>query len=714
MAFHIALVGNPNCGKTTFFNSLTGSTQYVGNWPGVTVEKKEGKLLGYEVDATVVDLPGIYSLSPYTPEEIVSRNYIIEEKPDLIIDIIDATNIERNMYLTTQLAELGFPMVIALNMADMLKSRGMEVDDRLLEQKLGIPVFPVSASKGTGVKEMMHKAIHILHDCAHLMLDQAGNPSCDMEELRRADEQHMLLHRAHEGLHRTPYFYHPVVKDFYEKDISLALEEIEGLLRDAGVRQHHSLRFTAVKLFEDDPITLKQVTLDRAHRQHLDHIKNAFPETKTIDRQMIIADQRYQFICGLCRQAITKKYEDGTHNLSSKIDRAVTNKYLAIPIFMLVMLAIFFITFGPVGSFFADAIDGFVNGPLLEGARSLLTSAGAAPWAVGLVCDGVIVGLGAVITFFPQIVLLFFFLSILEDSGYMSRAAFIMDKLLIKIGLSGRSFVPMLMGFGCTVPAVLATRTLENKKDKRLTVLITPFMSCSAKMPVYALFIAAFFERSKPLVIFSIYFLGILVAILTGYILNKTILKGEPAPFVMELPDYRLPTRKGLFIHVWERVKDFVMKAGTVLLAATIIIWFLQSFDTSLAMTEDSSQSLLASLGKLVTPVFAPLGFGFWEASVALLTGLAAKESIVSTFGILFASGSGAASVAAIAQHFTPLSAVSFLVFVLLYTPCIAATSAIHRELRSAKWTAFSLVFQIGIAWTVSMLVFQIGSLLGF
>lgn len=706
MPFHIALVGNPNCGKTTLFNAVTGSSQYVGNWPGVTVEKKEGKFRHNGLEVVMVDLPGIYSLSPYTPEEIVSRSYVLESPPDLIINIVDATNLERNLYLTTQLAELGRPMIIALNMIDMLKRRGVEIDTEALEKSLGIPVCPISAAKSRGVDELIHRSMHMLHDIAHV--ESANNEGTFQS---RASELHNQLHSIHTDLHTNTKSYHPIVKSFYEWKITAAIEAIEDLI--SGIPSvKKSVRFTAVKIFEGDPLTMASLGLDNQQIKLLNGILDSVRETKFVDRQMMIADQRYKFICKICDSVVTKKHHS-TVTASDKIDRILTNKILAIPMFFLIMMVIFFITFGLLGSFLTDKVNFLINTTIADAIRNVLTSAGAAGWAVSLLCDGMIAGVGAVISFLPQIMLLFFFLSILEDSGYMSRAAFIMDRPLRKIGLNGRSFVPMLMGFGCTVPAVLATRTLENERDKRLTVLLTPFMSCSAKMPVYALFINAFFPHHRALIIFAIYILGILLSVLTGFILKSTAFKGNEATFVLELPPYRFPTPKGLVLHIWERLKDFLQKAGTVLLAASVIIWFLQSFDFSLEMTSDSSHSILATLGTAIAPVFAPLGFGFWQAGVALLSGLAAKETVVSTFGILFAATDDASRNAALSSVFTPLTAFSFLVFVLLYIPCFAATSTIAKELRSVKYTTFSIFMQLGFAWVISFLVYQCGLLLG-
>ncbi|MEG1886780.1 MAG: ferrous iron transport protein B [Oscillospiraceae bacterium] len=704
MPFHIALVGNPNCGKTTLFNAVTGSAQYVGNWPGVTVEKKEGEFKHNGLEVVMVDLPGVYSLSPYTPEEIVTRKYILESKPDLIINIVDATNLERNLYLTTQLVELGRPMIIAMNMIDMLGSRGISIDVGMLEQKLGIPICGISASKAKGIDELIHRSMHLLHDIAHKEAEAS-----DGIFVGSAERLHNELHNVHAGLNDEPIQYHKIVKSFYEWKISSAVEAIESVIYP---KCKLASRFLAVKIFEEDPITVKEIELSGEQRKTIDAILESVPQTATVDRQMMIADNRYKFICGICSDVVQKSQKSDI-TLSDKIDKVMTNRFLAIPMFLIIMLIIFFVTFGPVGSFFSDNVNIFINQYLSDLIRQGLTGVGAATWAISLVCDGMIVGVGAVLSFLPQIMLLFLFLSILEDSGYMARAAFVMDKPLRKIGLNGRSFVPMLMGFGCTVPAVLATRTLENERDRRLTVMLTPFMSCSAKMPVYAMFISIFFPNNRALIIFSVYILGIILAVVAGFIFKKTILKGNEATFVLELPQYRMPTPNGLIIHIWERLKDFLLKAGTVLLAASVIIWFMQSFTLSLDMTDDSSKSILAALGGLIAPLLVPLGFGSWQAGVALLSGIAAKETIVSTFGILYATADATQSVA-ISAAFSPLSALSFMTFVLLYIPCFAATATIARELRSVKLTIASIVTQMSAAWIVSFLVYQIGTLLGF
>lgn len=673
--FRIALAGNPNCGKTTLFNKLTGSSQYVGNWPGVTVEKKEGSVKYRDFELKLVDLPGIYSLSPYSPEEIVTRNFLIDEDPDLIIDIVDATNIERNLYLTTQIMELGVPMVVALNMMDVVEKNGDKIDIKKLEEQFHIKFIPISANKGIGTDVLLAQAAE---------LSASGNHG-----------------------KAIPHIY------------SGALERVLGQIEEAlsgtyppGPHSHSKehLRWTAVKLFEGDRLTTEQLKLANSAEQNVRHIRGSIDPGPNMDQEMMIADQRYKFICSVCETAIQRAQPRGVLTLSDKIDSIVTNKYLAIPIFLGAILVIFAITFGPIGAFLSDGVAYFIEEILSPGVSNLMINLGASPWAESLVVGGVIAGVGAVVSFLPQILLLFFLLSILEDSGYMARAAFITDKLLRKIGLSGRAFVPMLMGFGCTVPAVMGTRILENKKDKRLTILITPFMSCSAKMPVYSMFILAFFTGNKPLIIFSIYMLGIIVAVLTALLFKNTILKGEPAPFVMELPPYRMPSVLSLWLHVWERLKDFLTKAGTVLLGASIVVWFLQSFSPSMQLVQNSSDSILAAIGTFIAPIFTLCGFGNWQASVSLLTGLVAKESVVSTMSVLYQGGGDITS--SLQAAFTPLSAYSFMIFVLLYTPCIAALAAIRREMESTKWTLITVLYQLGIAWFASALFFQVGTLI--
>lgn len=678
MGYRYALAGNPNCGKTTLFNAVTGSNQYVGNWPGVTVEKKEGKITHDNMDASIVDLPGIYSLSPYSMEEIVTRNYIIDEKPDLIVNIVDATNLERNLYLSMQLAELGKPMVIALNMIDMVEKNGDSIDVEMLSAMLGIKIVPISAAKGTGIHKLLHAANHeATHGC-----DTAG--------------KHMDKHC---NMCAPP--------DIYTGLVRKAVLRIEELIAEDCAQKELPLRWSAVKLIEGDAPTLQALNLNDTKLSCIESIVSEL-ETKNIDREMVIADQKYKFICSVTEKCVKRAHEAGHLTLSDKIDRVVTNKYLAIPLFFGLMLLIFYITFGALGANLTDLVDGLINETFASWVRGMLVGAGASDWAVGLVCDGVIGGVGAVLSFFPQILLLFLFLSILEDSGYMSRAAFIMDRALHSIGLSGKSFVPMIMGFGCSVPAIMATRTLENEKDRRITMMLIPFMSCSAKMPVYSMFILAFFPTHRGLIVGSLYLLGMVIAILSALILQKTVLKGGHAPFVMELPPYRLPTLKTLGLHLYDKIKDFMTKAGTVLLGASVVIWFCQYFSFSLQHVENSEESILGTIGAFIAPIFAPLGFGDWKSSVSMLSGLIARESIVSTMGILHGAGDSGAISEIIAAAYTPAAAYSFMVFSLLFIPCMAAVATLRREMNSRKWTAIALVFQAVVAWVVTFIVYNI------
>lgn len=678
MGYRYALAGNPNCGKTTLFNAVTGSNQYVGNWPGVTVEKKEGKITHDNMDASIVDLPGIYSLSPYSMEEIVTRNYIIDEKPDLIVNIVDATNLERNLYLSMQLAELGKPMVIALNMIDMVEKNGDNIDVEMLSAMLGIKIVPISAAKGTGIHKLLHAANHeATHGC-----DTAG--------------KHMDKHC---NMCAPP--------DIYTGLLQKAVLRIEELIAEDCEQKDLPLRWSAVKLIEGDAPTLQALDLNDTKLSCIESIVSEL-ETKNIDREMVVADQKYKFICSVTEKCVKRAHEAGHLTLSDKIDRVVTNKYLAIPLFFGLMLLIFYITFGALGANLTDLVDGLINETFASWVRGMLVQVGASDWAVGLVCDGVIGGVGAVLSFFPQILLLFLFLSILEDSGYMSRAAFIMDRALHSIGLSGKSFVPMIMGFGCSVPAIMATRTLENEKDRRITMMLIPFMSCSAKMPVYSMFILAFFPSHRGLVVGSLYLLGMVIAILSAFILQKTVLKGGHAPFVMELPPYRLPTLKTLGLHLYDKVKDFMTKAGTVLLGASVVIWFCQYFSFSLQHVENSEESILGTIGAFIAPIFAPLGFGDWKSSVSMLSGLIARESIVSTMGILHGAGDSGAISEIIASVYTPAAAYSFMVFSLLFIPCMAAVATLRREMNSRKWTAIALGFQAIVAWVVTFIVYNI------
>ncbi len=671
----VALAGNPNCGKTTLFNALTGSNQYVGNWPGVTVEKKEGTARLGDRSITVVDLPGIYSLSPYSMEEIVARDFIIGEGPDAVIDIVDATNLERNLYLTVQLLELERPLVLALNFMDEVKARGDQIDVERLSKELGVPVVPITAKTGEGLDELLQVA----HRQMHLGVTYEPDDLYD-------DFTHDIHHRMGELIHDYAYA--------------------------ANLPAH----WASIKLLEGDGIVAKALNLPADVQNKLDAIIAEYEASSALgDRETLVADSRYRYIERVVRASVVKGKGSEGPTLTEKIDRIVTGKYTALPLFLCAMLVMFVITFGPFGSWLQDGVSTLID--LFSGwLEGTLTAAGAPAVVISLVCDGIISGVGGVLSFLPQIALLFFFLSFLEDSGYMSRAAFIMDRLLRRFGLSGKAFIPMLMGFGCSVPAIMGARTMENEKDRRMTILLIPFMSCSAKLPVYGLLSAAFFGPWAGLVVFGLYVIGMAVGILSGILFKHTLFSGEPAPFVLELPPYRFPSMENIATHVWQKVKGFLVKAGTLILAMSVVLWLLQSFDFSLHMVDDAANSMLGTLGALIAPVFAPLGFGFWQAAVALLTGFIAKEMVVSSLSMFYGFSLTAAgtAVAAAMPGFTPLSAFSMLVFILLYVPCVAATSTMAKELGSAKWTAFSVCWQIGVAYVVSLLVHTVGLALGF
>ncbi len=671
----VALAGNPNCGKTTLFNALTGSNQYVGNWPGVTVEKKEGTAHLGDRAITVVDLPGIYSLSPYSMEEIVARDFIIGEGPDAVIDIVDATNLERNLYLTVQLLELERPLVLALNFMDEVKARGDQIDVERLSKELGVPVVPITAKTGEGLDELLQVA----HRQMHLGVTYEPDDLYD-------DFTHDIHHRMGELIHDYAYA--------------------------ANLPAH----WASIKLLEGDGIVAKALNLPAGVQNKLDAIIAEYEASSALgDRETLVADSRYRYIERVVRASVVKGKGSEGPTLTEKIDRIVTGKYTALPLFLCAMLVMFVITFGPFGSWLQDGVSALID--LFSGwLEGTLSTAGAPDVLISLACDGIISGVGGVLSFLPQIALLFFFLSFLEDSGYMSRAAFIMDRLLRRFGLSGKAFIPMLMGFGCSVPAIMGARTMENEKDRRMTILLIPFMSCSAKLPVYGLLSAAFFGPWAGLVVFGLYVIGMAVGILSGILFKHTLFSGEPAPFVLELPPYRFPSMENIATHVWQKVKGFLVKAGTLILAMSIVLWLLQSFDFSLHMVDNAANSMLGTLGALIAPVFAPLGFGFWQAAVALLTGFIAKEMVVSSLSMFYGFSLTAAgtAVAAAMTGFTPLSAFSMLVFILLYVPCVAATSTMAKELGSAKWTVFSVCWQIGVAYVVSLLVHTVGLALGF
>ena len=662
-----ALIGNQNCGKTTLFNQLTGSNQHVGNFPGVTVERKEGVIKKHP-DMIVVDLPGIYSLSPYTSEEVVTRDFLLKDKPDGIINIVDATNIERNLYLSLQLMELNIPMVLALNMMDEVRANNGSIDIRQLSEELGVPCVPISASKNEGIHELIHKARDIAKE-------------------------------------KIP----PRRQDFCRGPVHKAIHALAHLIEDHAEAIGVPPRFAATKLVEGDEPTINALKINENEKDIIGHVVKEMETELGIDREAALADMRYEFIEGVCKKAVHKAEQTREQARSIKLDRILTHKIWSIPIFLGIMFTIFWLTFGVIGStlsdWFAEGISWFTA--VVDG---WLTAGGVNATIHSLIIDGIFAGVGSVLSFLPIIVVLFFFLSLLEDSGYMARVAFIMDKLLRKIGLSGRSFVPMLIGFGCSVPAIMATRTLASERDRRMTILLTPFMSCSAKLPIYAVFTMAFFKENQAFVMIGLYVFGILMGILSGLLFKKTLFRGEPVPFVMELPAYRLPSAKNVTLHMWEKAKDFIKKAFTIIFIATLVIWFLQSFDFRFNLVSDSSTSMLAAIGRFLSPIFAPLGFADWRASTALITGLTAKEAVVSTFGVLFGV-TQAELPAALGQIFTPLAALSFLAFTLLYTPCVAAINAARQELGSWKATAGLIVYQLVIAWIAAFAVYHIGLL---
>lgn len=669
----IALVGNPNSGKTTLFNALTGSTQYVGNWPGVTVEKKEGKLRKSKTNINIIDLPGIYSLSPYTLEEVVARNYITDEKPDAIINIIDATNIERNLYLTTQLKEIGVPIIIALNMMDVIEKNGDKIDVNLLEQKLEMPIVPISANKGTGIEKLVKECEKVVSDGVSL-------------------QQSVSM---------------------FQKDLETSIKDIQDKVSHLAEEEGYNSRWLSIKLLEQDEKILEKISIDNDIEEYIDKIIEKLETKYDDDMESILADRRYEFIDKIVKVAVKKKNK-GNLTTSDKIDKVVTNRILAIPIFLAIMWVVYYVSIQTLGDYTIGWVEEGI-GLLADKISLLLTSFNAAEWLHALIIDGIIGGIGSVLVFVPQLMILFFFISLLEDSGYMARVAFVMDKFFRKFGLTGKSFIPMLIGSGCSVPGIMATRTLENDKDRKLTILLTPFISCGAKLPIYVMFASAFFPQNSGVVVFTIYVLGIVVAILSGILLKNTVFKGESAPFVMELPPYRVPTIKGLLIHMWDRGKAFLKKAGTIIFAASVIIWFLQSFSPSLSLIEDISNSILASIGRIISPIFKPLGFGDWISSVAIFTGLVAKEVVVATFGILSGVGEVAEDSAELISNiqvmFTPLKAWSFMAFNLLAAPCIAAIGAMKREFNSWKWTLFALGYQTSVAYLVALLIYQIGKL---
>ncbi len=664
-----ALAGNQNSGKTTLFNALTGSNQHVGNFPGVTVDQKMGEIRGVK-NCTVVDLPGIYSIRPYTQEEIVTRDFILQNKPDGIINIVDATNIERNLYLTLQLLELRIPMVLALNMMDEVRANGGTIDVRLMSEALGIPVVPISAAKGEGVSELVNQMV-----------------TAAKRQLRPSVLDFCPDGPVHRCIHSTTHM-------------------IEDHARRVGI----SARFCATKLIEGDETLAQRLELGQNERELLEHSIVEMETETGFDRNEALADMRYAFIESVVARAVVKCHESREHARSLRMDAVLTGRYTALPVFLLVMLLIFYLTFNVIGSTLSNWLSMGID------ALAALVDRGLTAYAINpvvhsLIIDGVFAGVGSVLSFLPIIVTLFFFLSILEDTGYMARVAFVMDKPLRKIGLSGRSFVPLLIGFGCTVPAIMATRTLASDRDRKMTILLTPYMSCPAKIPIYAVFCAAFFPTHAALVMIGLYVSGIVLSVLVALVLKRTRFRGQPVPFVMELPNYRLPSPKSVCLLLWEKARDFLQRAFTVIFLATIIIWFLQTFDTRLNVVSDSADSLLALIGRCIAPVFQPLGFADWRVATSLISGFTAKEAVVSTLSVLL--GTRAAELGTVLpQMFAPLAAVSFLLFTLLYTPCVAAVATIRRELRSTPATVGVVFLQCLIAWLVAFLVYQIGGLL--
>ena len=660
-----ALAGNQNCGKTTLFNALTGANQHVGNFPGVTVDQKVGTIRG--TAHQVVDLPGIYSIRPYTQEEIVTRDFILKSNPDAILNIVDATNIERNLYLTLQLLTLRVPTVIALNMMDELTGNGGSIDVQKLSDALGVPVVPISAAKNEGISELVD-----------ILLNTAEN---------------RVL---------------PKVQDFCpDGPVHRCIHAVCHIIEDHAQRARLSRRFAATKLIEGEQNFYELLQLNQNEKELIEHSIIEMESDTGLDRNAALADMRYNFIEGVCDTCVTKASESREHRRSVKIDRVLTNRYLALPLFAAIMGLVFYLTFNVIGAFLSDVMAYAVDGLTMLADRGL-TSYGINPVVHSLIIDGIFAGVGSVLSFLPIIVTLFFFLSILEDSGYMARVAFVMDKLLRKIGLSGRSFVPMLIGFGCSVPAIMATRTLSSNRDRKMTILLTPFMSCSAKIPIYTLFAAAFFPGRELPVMIALYFGGMVVGILMALLLKSTLFRGNPVPFVMELPNYRFPSAKSVLLLMWEKAEDFLTRAFTVIFMATVIIWFLQTFDLKLNVVADSTDSILARLGQLVSPVFAPLGFGDWRMVTALVSGFTAKEAVVSTFGVILGVSTEQLQ-QALHMLFDARSAASFLTFCLLYTPCVAAVATIKRELGSRAKTVAVVIAQCAVAWLAAFLVYQIG-----
>ncbi len=713
MNITIALAGNPNSGKTTLFNALTGSNQYVGNWAGVTVERKEAVFELADDRATLVDLPGVYSLSPYSIEENITRHFIAQHQPDVVLNIVDATNLERNLYLTLQLMELERPVVVALNMIDELKRRGETIDCARLSQQLGAPVVPISAKRREGFDEMF-RAIHEQAHHPQIAYPARHYESSTRDALRQIVEALGGL-TAHSAFDSDEHLAHRGADERDDDHSARASHAHIGGYDDEGdVDFAPPTTWVALKLLEGDELLRQTARLSDAQHARIrravdEYVARGQKIHPGIDSLTLVVDARYKYIEEILAGSGYRRHE---HEISrsDRIDRIVTHKYLAFPIFFAVMALMFAVTFGPIGTALSNGTEALVS-QLGAWAAAGLEAVHSPEWVRSLVQSGVIAGVGGVLVFLPQILLIFLFMSILEDSGYMARAAFITDRLLRRFGLSGRSFIPMLMGFGCTTTAIIAARGVENERDRRMTIMLTPFMSCGARLPVYALFTAAFFPGHRTLVVLSLYALGMVMMIVCGLILRKTTFREGDSPFLMELPPYRVPHAKSVLRRLWDRAKDFLTRAGTLIFAMSVLIWFMQSFTPGLQWTEDSSLSIFGRLGAVIAPIFAPLGFGQWEKGVALLSGLVAKEAVVSTLQVLYSAGSAGELTHAIAAHFTPLSAYSFLVFILLYVPCAAALAAARRELRSRKYFWMTIGIQLGTAYAVSLLVYQIGRL---
>ena len=669
MKYKIALAGNPNSGKTTLFNCLTGSNLYVGNWPGVTVEKKEGNLRDTEKDITLVDLPGIYSLAPYSMDEIVSRNFLLEERPDLIINIIDASNIERNLYLSTQLMELNCPMVGALNMMDVVKKTGVEIDVLEMEKIFGYPFIEISAQKETGIDELIKLVEKTL-------------------EIKKLKE--------------FPQIFPPEIMTIFNEFDALIQNKYPEVLPD------YPRLFRVIKLIEKDEEVLLKIHENGDLLEDIDAVRKKIEALSNHDVDSAIADYRYRFITAGISKA-TRKTKENAIQFQEKLDKVLMNRYAALPIFFLFMFVIYYVSITLVGDITIGGIEWFINEVLMVTVSAGLGSLGAADWIIALINDGIITGVGAVLTFVPQLVVLFIFISILEDSGYMARVAFIMDRIFRHFGLSGKSFIPMVVGLGCSVPGIMATRTLENERERKLTAVLTPFISCGAKMPIYVLMASVFFTEYQTLLVFSLYLVSLTVVFGSGFVLSKTWFKGADSGYLLEIPPLRLPKLKNTATQVWERTKEFIIRAGTIIFAASVVLWFLQSFTPGFQMVDSPDASILAMFGKIIAPIFIPLGFGNWVASVALLTGIAAKEMIISTMSVLLSGQDGSFTVA-ISQIFTPVSAYSFVIFVLLASPCMAAIATMKKELGNWRDFFFALSYQIGLAYAVSFIVYQVGS----